>query len=444
MEELQRITVEPLKTWKKAKELRQKIYENYVKTKETGGLRIAGMTIHPAALIQAFGRDVVFLGSEPYCAGVANWTEFAIQCQEACEKRGVARDLCGYMKNYWGGILIDKFMFPNHKIVPWPKPDLFFNDHFCCSHGKWYQYAAELEGGVPHFGIDISYRQGRNLTEDSIDYVVTQATDGIEWIEKHTGRKFDDELFIEYAMNEFNTNAFWAQAYLLNQAVPAPMEEKSFYSYFFFNMTSPQLKEVTDLFRELRDELQDRVNRGIGAIGMEKLRILTDGPPTWAMLNILRFAEREYGAVIVASFYTSHWGASWDMDESGNFVAPKPPKKEDFASGSREDRLRKYFRWKSRRSSSAAPFIDNPDKLDMTVKMAKQWKCGAAFLHLNRGCEGVSLGIMENKYLLQRAGIPVLTYEGNMGDARDFDVSGTITKIELFFENIGLKKLSKN
>jgi benzoyl-CoA reductase subunit B len=444
MEEPKKISVEPLKTWKKAKELRQRAYENFVNAKEKGGLRIAGMTIHPAALVQAFGRDVVFLGSEPYCAGVANWDEFAIQCQEACEKRGMARDLCGYMKNYWGGILIDKFMLPDHKIVPWPKPDLFFTTHYCCCHSKWYQYAAELEGGVPCFGIDISYRQGKQLTEEAIDYIVTQAADGIEWIEKHTRRKFDDELFIEYAMNEFNSNALWAQAYLLNQAVPAPMEEKSLYSYFFFNMISPHLKEVSDLFRELRDELQDRVKRGIGAIEVEKLRILSDGPPTWAMLQVFRFMEREYGAVIIASFYTSHWGATWDMDESGNLVAPKPPQKGDFASGSRENRLRKYFRWRSGRSNAAAVFIDSPDKIDITIKMAKQWKCDAVFMQLNRGCEGVSLGIMENKFLLQSAGIPVLTYEGNMGDARDFDLPATISKIEVFFENIGLKKLSKN
>jgi len=245
-------------------------------------------------------------------------------------------------------------------------------------------------------------------------------------------------------MNEFNTNALWAQAYQLNQSVPAPIEEKSLFSYFFFNMVTPQWKEVTDLFRELRDELQDRVNRGIGAVGIEKFRILADGPPTWAMLNVFRFMEREYGAIIVASYYSSHWGSGWDEDKSGNLIPPTPPPKEDFATGTREDRLRKYFRWRSGRFNAAALFVDIPDKIDITIKMAKQWKCDAAFIQLNRGCEGVSLGIMENKYHLQRAGIPVLTYEGNMGDARDFDRPATISKIEIFFKSIGLEKLSKN
>ena len=84
MGELRRYPVEPLKSWKKAKELRQKTYESFIKAKEKGGLRIAGMAMTPASLIQAFGRDVVFLGSEPYCAGAAHFNYFAILCQEAC------------------------------------------------------------------------------------------------------------------------------------------------------------------------------------------------------------------------------------------------------------------------------------------------------------------------------------------------------------------------
>jgi benzoyl-CoA reductase subunit B len=298
-----------------------------------------------------------------------------------------------------------------------------------------------LEGGIPFYGMDLSYRQGKRLTEQALDYIVTQALDSIDWLERHTGRKFDDELFIESAMNEFVSNSLWAQAYLKNQTIPAPIDEKSLYSYFFFNMTGPHLKEVVDLFRELRDELEDRVNRGIASIEMERFRILTDGPPTWAMLQLYRFMESKYGAVTVASFYTSHWGPAWDIDESGKFVPPIPPKKEDFASGSREDRLRRYFRWRSARSNALAAFLYSPDKAQITIDVAKQWKCDAAFMQLNRGCEGVSLGIMENKFLLQSAGIPVLTYEGNMGDARDFDFPGTVVRIEAFFENVGLKKM---
>ena len=329
---------EPLKCWNKTKELRYKLYESYAKASETGGIRIAGATVEPTAVFKGFGRDVYFLGSEPYCAGAAYFSDFATQLQEACERKGIARDVCGYMKNYWGGILTNKFILPDKTIIPWPKPDVFFSLHICCTHGKWYQYASELEGGVPFFGLDLSSRLGAtDATKQSMDYLTGQVMDGIEWLEKVTGRKFDDELFIEYAMNEFNSGYAWAEAYMENQAIPAPIDEKALYSFFFFNMTCPEWPEVVDLYREFRDELRDRVKRGIAGCGTERYRIFTDGPPTWAALQIFRFAEREYGAVSIASLYTSHWGAVWDRDREGNFFAPKPPNKGDFSSGNRDN-----------------------------------------------------------------------------------------------------------
>ena len=73
--------------------------------------------------------------------------------------------------------------------------------------------------------------------------------------------------------------------------------------------------------------------------------------------------------------------------------------------------------------------------------MIKQWKCDGVFMHLNRGCEGTAIGIMETKLALTKADIPVLSYEGNMGDTRDFDYGRTQARMETFLQNQGLEKL---
>nr|MDP2190086.1 2-hydroxyacyl-CoA dehydratase family protein [Rhodoferax sp.] len=62
-------------------------------------------------------------------------------------------------------------------------------------------------------------------------------------------------------------------------------------------------------------------------------------------------------------------------------------------------------------------------------------------LHLNRGCEGTSMGIMENKLGLAKTGIPIMTYEGNMGDEREFDEVCSMGKVDAFMEQLGLSKL---
>jgi benzoyl-CoA reductase subunit B len=90
-----------------------------------------------------------------------------------------------------------------------------------------------------------------------------------------------------------------------------------------------------------------------------------------------------------------------------------------------------------------APFYGSSYKNDLTTKIAKQWKCDAAIIHLNRGCEGTAQHQMEMKNVLARTGLPVMTFEGNMADERKFDEAKTTRIIDLFVtETLGLKKIA--
>ena len=53
---------------------------------------------------------------------------------------------------------------------------------------------------------------------------------------------------------------------------------------------------------------------------------------------------------------------------------------------------------------------------------------------------GLSLGIAENRLALQAAGIPVMTFEGNMGDEREFDEARIVSRIDAFMETLGVRK----
>ncbi|MCW2278174.1 2-hydroxyglutaryl-CoA dehydratase D-component [Heliophilum fasciatum] len=74
------------------------------------------------------------------------------------------------------------------------------------------------------------------------------------------------------------------------------------------------------------------------------------------------------------------------------------------------------------------------------IRIAKEWKLDGVMLHYNRGCEGLSLGIAENRLAIAKAGIPVMTFEGNMGDEREFDEARTMDRIDAFMETMGLKR----
>jgi len=75
----------------------------------------------------------------------------------------------------------------------------------------------------------------------------------------------------------------------------------------------------------------------------------------------------------------------------------------------------------------------------MMIRIAKEWKLNGVMLHYNRGCEGLTLGIAENRLALLDAGFPVMAFEGNNADEREFDEARTKAKINAFMETLGAK-----
>jgi benzoyl-CoA reductase subunit B len=74
------------------------------------------------------------------------------------------------------------------------------------------------------------------------------------------------------------------------------------------------------------------------------------------------------------------------------------------------------------------------------MMIAKHWKFNGVMFHHNRGCESLSLGIAENRLAILEAGIPVMTFEGNRGDEREFDEGRTMQRMDAFMETLGVKK----
>jgi benzoyl-CoA reductase subunit B len=105
----------------------------------------------------------------------------------------------------------------------------------------------------------------------------------------------------------------------------------------------------------------------------------------------------------------------------------------------REQAMRLYCDWNLSKPQWQH-FYDPRLKTEMMKIIVRQWQVDGVLLHLNRGCEGLSLGIMENRRGLAEEGIPVMSYEGNMGDEREFDYERTRGRIDSFMEILGLKR----
>ncbi|MBW1711727.1 MAG: benzoyl-CoA reductase, bzd-type, subunit O [Deltaproteobacteria bacterium] len=428
---------EPLKLWNKAKELRLNFYKNYAQAHDKGGLRWVGGAWTFDAVPAGLGEDVYSLTSEPYGASLANNRELSLRCLEAAENYGYARDLCSYMRNYWGSILLDEYAFGG----PFPKPDFIWQDHICCSHAKWYQTVSELESGIPMFCVDVAVGPAPpfgQLQPHKIDYVAGQILDGIDWLEKTTGRTYNDELFIEACWNDFRSTHVWAKICELNKAVPAPLDEKSMYSLYVLATLNKAASWCADFYEELYEEVQDRVARGVAATPNEQARVMSDTQPPWAFLKVFRYLE-EYGCVSIGSLYTFGLEGMWDYDpDKGLTPKPMPDKK----PANRQEAAQMLAEWHLHKPEYQHFY--SPDyKSKMMIDICQNWKLNGVMLHYNRGCEGLSLGIAENRLAIQAAGFPVMTYEGNMGDEREFDEARTMQRVDAFMETLDIKRVGR-
>ncbi|MBM2813443.1 MAG: benzoyl-CoA reductase, bzd-type, subunit [Ignavibacteria bacterium] len=432
----QKYKTETLKCWNKAKEIRMNFYKKYVDAHDNGGLRWAGGAWSFGAIPAGLGNDIFPITGEPYGASIAFNKEFSLRCLEATERKGYARDLCSYMRSYWGSIILDEFLFGGK----FPKPDFMWQDHICCSHAKWYQVANELEGGgIPTYSIDVAVGPYQDVTDNKIDYIVNQMHDGITWLEKITGRRYNDELLIEAVNQECRATSLWAEICALNKGIPAALDEKSMYSLYVLGTLEKHSKVVADFYAELLDEMKYRVENQIAATPNERCRLMSDTQPPWGFLNVFRYLE-QFGAVSVGSLYTFGLIGVWEDKPDGSWGPRETPQQKGIEIKTRDQALRILTDWnlsKPEWQHFYSPHI----KSDMMIRIAKEWHLDGIMLHYNRGCEGLSLGIAENRLALIEAGYPVMTFEGNMGDEREFDEAKTMSRIDSFMETLGMKNI---
>jgi len=199
-------------------------------------------------------------------------------------------------------------------------------------------------------------------------------------------------------------------------------------------------KEVANFYDELKAEVEERVANGIAAVENEQARVMTDTQPPWGFLRVFRYMAEKYGCVSIGSLYTFALIGNW-IWEDGKFMPRPTPQSLGVEIKDREQALRVLTEWELSKPEWQH-FYHPKYKSDMMIQIAKDWKLDGVMLHYNRGCEGLSLGIAENRLAILEAGFPVMTFEGNMGDEREFDEARTMARIDSFMESLSVPKLA--
>jgi benzoyl-CoA reductase subunit B len=448
MAEIKKYQTKQFDCWNRAKELRMEIYQKLAQkaSGEKNWLVASGGTEGLIGLPAGLGDDYVPFGGEPYGASTGALLK-SEQMMAYCEAKGYARDLCGYCRNYLGSTFADKFTFGGK----YPHPDFYFQLHFCDTHGKWYQPAAEYTG-KPYFVIDIGapyrwpkWHESQERKRNKYEYIVSQMHDGIEWMEKVTGRKYNDEKLADAVYNEIMATSKWAKCCELNKNIPAPMDEKSMYAFYVIHVLRRHTKEAVEFFDTLYDELKDRIAKGIAGSEYERYRMIHNSQPPWYGLHIFRYMEK-FGVVCVGSQYdfmlSGGWEYYYDENDMAHVRAAEPPADLREKLRTRDDSLQTLASWLLDYGLQIISFrFPMIERRNIDVAIARDWNCQGVIMHLNRGCEGWAVGQLEVRRALIEAGFPVLAYEGNVADPREFDEPRTFARIDAFMESQKLKKL---
>jgi benzoyl-CoA reductase subunit B len=432
----------PMKLWDEVKQLKQKYFEEYRDAKKNGGIRILSATSLSLSMHAGF-KDAVIMGAEPFAANIAFHRDFCIKCLEECEKHGFGREICGYSKCVWGAMYLNKNVMPDGEMVDeWMKPDVATSTSLAPCHVKWFQSLGEASD-TPIYPFDLPKAYPYN-NENILDYLTKQVLDYIEFAEKTTSKKFDDEIFIESVINESRSFKLWTQIMLLNQNTPAPLDEKTIFSFITPNLMRPFKKETGDFYQRLLDETAERVEKGIAAVGNEQFRVITDAIPPWPNLQLYRYMEREYGVVVLGSPYVICLAGTWMFDDDGKLIPTPTPEEAGMKLDTREDAVRALVWYKSHFATETPYNIACGEVLHhLALTVAQQWHANGGILHQNRGCTMQALGSIESRNALAEAGIPCINYEGNDADPRDFDMPNLKRKFDIFFEANKVRRLKK-
>jgi benzoyl-CoA reductase/2-hydroxyglutaryl-CoA dehydratase subunit BcrC/BadD/HgdB len=171
-------------------------------------------------------------------------------------------------------------------------------------------------------------------------------------------------------------------------------------------------QEAVDYYKLLLDELEERVENGVGAVDGERFRIYWEGMPVWGRLRAHSELFASLDACVLASTYCNSWIFS-DLD-------PDDP----FASMAR---------------AYTKLFIVRSDQVkEKYIKeMLDLFNVDGIVYHNARTCPNNSnsnYGMPQR--LSKETGVPSLVIDGDLNDLRCLSDEQTNTNVEAFIEQL--------
>ena len=358
----------------------------------------------PVELLRPFDVITVYPENHTSICGAA---KVGPEYCEKAEAEGYSRDLCSYFRCDRGSTLLG-----TSPIGGLPTPDFLYGcNNICGTILKWYEIASRYFG-VPFLFVDTPFVH-TEVHKHAAEYVIEQLEGFIPMLESLTEREFDEEKFVKGLYLSKECVELWKDVLLFGAYKPSPLTCFDAFTQMAAIVSLRGTEEAVNHYKALKNELQERIQKGISAVDDEKIRLLWDNIPLWYAMRSLSEIFEEYNACLVADTYTNAW-ASANID-TGNPM---------------ESLARNYL--------EIYLNISMDLMLERIVNLVKVFDVDGMVMHSNRSCKPYSLGLYDlARNIKEETGIPVLIIEADMVDSRSYAEAQTKTRIEAFLESLG-------
>lgn len=374
----------------------------------------AGQNNKPVAWITSGGpveplvaMDIIPVYPENHGAMIGSAKMGEDLCAKA-EDMGYSPDLCSYARAD-----IACSVVKGGPIGGLPKPDMLICcNNICGTVLKWYEVQARFYN-VPLFILDTPICH-TGYSPEIAKYVRTQVDEYIAFLETITKKRLDRDKMNEVGKLSLEGQRLWQK--VLNTTAHKPSPMSAFDAFFFLALivTLRGTKIPVDFYKELIEEMEQRIKDGISSVPDEKYRLLWDNLPVWYQLKWLSKKFSDHNACLVADTYTSAWCGTIKYIDENNFL-----------DSMAEAYTRIYLN------------IGVDEMADGVLDMIRFYDVDGFVMHSNRSCKPYSFGQMDiMKIVREKAGIPVLMIEADMTDPRSFSLSQVETRIDAFMEII--------
>lgn len=398
-----------IRSVKRMKEIMTAYYID-AKTAGQNGKKVAWIT-SGGPVEPLIAMDVIPVYPENHSAMIGS-TKMAIDLCEKAEAMGYSRDICSYARADIACATVN-----GGPIGGLPRPDfLVCCNNICGTVMKWYEVQARYFN-VPLFIFDTPFIH-TDFSQEARTYVVKQMEEYFIFLEEQCGRKFDHDRLKDVVKKSVDAQRLWKEVLASTKHNPAPMSAFDAFFHLGLIVTLRGTQTVNDYYTELRDEMNERIQNGIGIIQEQKYRLLWDNLPLWYKTKWLSDTFASHNACLVADTYTSAWSLVIDLID-----------------------LEKPVESLAMAYSSIYINISIDRMYENLKQMVTEWKVDGLVLHSNRSCKPYSFGQYDTaRRISDELGIPTLMLEADMLDGRLFNESQAQTRIDAFIELIRQRK----